>query len=126
MIALLDSDIFLYEIGYTTEEEPDWVAFARMDEKIFDIMRATKADEYQCYLSDSKENNFRYKVDPSYKANRTQPKPKHYEILKEYLIVEHGAKIAHGMEADDAIALEQTRLRKEAGLICSKLATGVK
>jgi len=120
MLALVDSDILLYEVGFTTEDKDEAVAFARMDERIHAILDAVsrftggKEDnyflpEYQCYLSDSKENNFRYKIDTTYKGNRTQPKPRHYEVLKEYLIVEHGAKIAYGMEADDALGIAQNK-----------------
>lgn len=109
MLALIDSDILLYTIGFTTEDKEEAVAFARLDEFIANILLACGADDYICFLSDSKENNFRYKIDPSYKANRVQPKPKHYEVLKEYLLVEHKAKIAHGMEADDAMGIAQDK-----------------
>lgn len=110
MIALIDSDILLYEAGFATEDKPEQDAFIRMDERIDAIVLASGADSYQCYLSDSAENNFRYKIDPQYKANRTQPKPIHYEVLKEYLIVEHKAKIAYGKEADDALGIEQKKI----------------
>src|SRR3989304_4452745 len=131
MLALVDSDILLDEVGFTTEDKDEAVAFARMDERIHAILDAVsrftggKEDnyflpEYQCYLSDSKENNFRYKIDAAYKGHRTQPKPRHYEVLKEYLIVEHKAKIAYGMEADDALGINQDKnLESLTTVICS-------
>lgn len=107
--ALIDFDILLYNIGYTTEDQPEEIAFIRTDEFITNILLSTDATDYTGYLSDSKENNFRYKIDPEYKAHRTQPKPKHYEAIKEYLITAHDAKIAYGQEADDSLCQVQYR-----------------
>ena len=126
MLALLDFDILLYEVGFTTEDKDETIAMARMDERIQRILDSVASFvepqlvDYQGYISDSKENNFRYKIDPTYKANRTQPKPRHYEMLKEYLIVEHGAKIAHGCEADDNLGIAQDKdLESLTTVICS-------
>lgn len=109
MIALIDCDIVLHRVGFTTENEEFFIATARFDEMIDKILVNTKSDEYQLWLSDSKENNFRYKIWDQYKANRIQPKPKWFEELKEYAITQWGAKIAYGMEADDALGIEQCR-----------------
>lgn len=121
MIALLDTDIHLYLIGYSTEDVDEDIAFARLDEHIAGILETVEADSYKCFLSDSKENNFRYKIDPTYKGNRTQPKPRHYEALKEYLIVKHKAVICHGHEADDFLGIEQTKGQDQGyeTIICS-------
>ena len=109
MLALIDGDIITYSVGFVTQEEPVETAYLRADEFISNILTATDADDYKVFLSDSKENNFRYKVNSEYKANRTQEKPIHYDAIKEYLIVSHTAKIAHGMEADDAMAINQAK-----------------
>lgn len=108
MQALIDGDIITYLIGYTTELEDVEEAQWRTDAFIDNIILATGATDYKVYLSDSSENNFRYKVNPEYKAHRTQPKPVHYDAIKEYLITKHKAKIAYGMEADDSLAIEQS------------------
>jgi 5'-3' exonuclease len=118
MRALIDGDVLLYSIGYTTEDEDVGIAYIRMNEKIADIIIATSANDYQIFLSDSAENNFRYSLFPEYKANRTQPKPIHYEALKEYLILKHNAKIAYGMEADDAMGIGQMT-DPEKTIICT-------
>jgi 5'-3' exonuclease len=110
MIALIDLDVVCYAVGYASEDDPVEVALGRVDEMITNIIIATGATDYQGYLSDSRENNYRYKVDPSYKANRTQAKPIHYDSIKEHLIIKHNAKIAHGMEADDALGITQSRV----------------
>lgn len=107
MRALIDGDIVLHRVGYTTDNDPEYIAKARVDEMIDGILLATNASEFEIYLSDSKENNFRYLIWPEYKANRVQPRPVHYEAIKEYLIVEWGARIAHGMEADDSLGINQ-------------------
>lgn len=75
---------------------------------IDNILKATAADSYTIYLSDSTENNFRTHLYPQYKANRLQKKPKHYEGLKYYLVTEEEAKITPEQEADDALGITQT------------------
>lgn len=104
------SDILLHRVGFTTEEEEFYIARARIDDMIDGILLETGASEYRIYLSDLAQNNFRYQIDPSYKANRTAPKPKHYQELKQYLIGGEGgwgALVAEGMEADDALGIGQ-------------------
>lgn len=111
MKALIDADIVCYRVGFTTEEESEAIAKYRCDDLMDKILLETESNEYQAFLSDSKENNFRYQIDPQYKANRVAPKPKHLDFLKEHLIVNWGAKIAHGMEADDALGIAQDKSR---------------
>jgi len=110
MIALIDGDIITHRVGFTTENDPSDIAKIRCDDMLDSILLETDASEYQIYLSDSKENNFRYKIDPSYKANRVAPKPKHYDYLKEYLITNWEAKISYGMEADDSLGINQKQI----------------
>lgn len=108
MLALIDGDIVTHRVGYTTDNDPFWVAKARCDEMLDGILTKTKADTFRIYLSDSKENNFRYNIFPLYKANRIdQKRPVHLESLKEHLLVNWGALIAHGHEADDALGIDQ-------------------
>lgn len=109
MIALIDGDILLYRIGYTTETEPEGIARARTDDLIDSILVETGAKEYEIWLSDNREGNFRYAIDANYKANRTQPRPTHYEAIKEHLVSKWGARIAYGMEADDALGINQMK-----------------
>ena len=107
MLALVDADLLLYRIGYTTMDDPEWVAAARCDEMMDSILNRTEATEWRAFLSDSAENNFRHKLFPFYKAGRKQEKPTHYEFLKEHLLTRWNAEIAHGMEADDALSIHQ-------------------
>ncbi len=75
------------------------------------ILRETEADAYEIYLSDSTSNNFRKRYNPAYKDNRKQPKPKHYEALKYYLVSEEGAWITAEQEADDLLGIQQDKVK---------------
>lgn len=115
MHALIDGDIVVYRIGWTTEQE-DWpIARWRTDKFIDDILVNTSAKSFEVFLSDSTENNFRYKIYPLYKANRKQPKPKHYDRLKEYIVDQYDAIITAEQEADDALGINQ----REDTIICT-------
>jgi 5'-3' exonuclease len=106
MLALIDFDLVIYRVGYTTEEESEEIAFYRANEMIEGMLAEIGAGSYQGFISDS-ENNFRKEIFPDYKANRTQPKPKHYQVLKDYLFKEWNAILAVGQEADDSLGIEQ-------------------
>ncbi len=112
MKVLVDGDILLYRIGYTTQEDPPWIAKARIDDLINSIIVNTNADSQQIYLSDSTENCFRIQLYPQYKANRKSEKPVHYEFLKEYLITYWDAQICPELEADDKLGIEQDKKNK--------------
>jgi len=108
LIANIDADVIVYNIGFQTQDSELADAHVKTNLFISNILNETGATHFNLFLSDNSENNFRYKVDPEYKANRTQPKPKWYNEIKEYLMLEHGAKVAYGMEADDALGINQT------------------
>lgn len=108
MLALIDADILLYRVGFTTEDKDESIARARFSEMVDGILSETSATEYQLWLSDSTANNFRTKVYPEYKANRKNfVKPKHYDYLKDLAISEWDAKVAVEQEADDALGIQQ-------------------
>jgi 5'-3' exonuclease len=62
--------------------------------------------DYQGFLTGS--NNFRkdIAVTAPYKGNRTQSKPKHYELIREYLNKAWACEVIEGQEADDAIGIK--------------------
>lgn len=107
MKALIDGDLIVYRVGFTVENEDEWIAIARTNDTIRLILAETNCDDFKIYLSDS-ANNFRLKLYPAYKANRVQPKPKHYQAIKDHLIKEWGAIVSLGQEADDALGINQT------------------
>jgi 5'-3' exonuclease len=107
MKVLLDGDILLYRVGFTTQSETEEIAKYRMVELISRILDSAKATEYVVYLSCGRKDSFRAKLNPEYKANRTQPKPLHYDFLKTLLITEFNAVVAIEEEADDLIGIAQ-------------------
>ena len=110
MLALVDADIICHRVGFTTENDEEWIARVRCNEMIETMLHETGANEYQLWLSGALENNFRYHICPEYKANRLgKPKPKHYDFIKEHMITEWGAQITYDQEADDALGIEQVK-----------------
>lgn len=117
MLALIDGDILLYRIAFTTEDESDKIAMYRMNKYIDDITFNAEASDYKLYLTDSK-GNYRNNLYPQYKQNRVQPKPSKYDLLKEYLLKYEAAIVTDGQEADDALGIEQMILGDDS-IICS-------
>ena len=109
MIALIDADVLVYRVGYASEDcEEPWMVKARLEESIDQILYSLGNPNYRLFLSDSK-SNFRNALFPLYKANRTQPKPKYYEHITNWLLNIWHAEVAWNEEADDALGIEQVR-----------------
>jgi hypothetical protein len=116
MRALLDGDIFSYEIGFGSqvgwgkegETPPFSYAEGLLLRRIDEILIATGANSYQIYLSG--DNNFRFDIAKQrpYKGTRKKDKPFHYKNLRAYMEGVLDAIITDGIEADDAMAIEQT------------------
>jgi DNA polymerase-1 len=123
MQALIDGDIVAYsnaasaekwDKGFLISLEPVEVALMRCDLQMRDILETTNADSYRLFLSGS--DNFRYQVDPEYKANRKDMvDPVHREACKEFLVTEWKAEVTEGYEADDAMGINQM----EDTIICT-------
>jgi len=119
MIALLDGDIIVYRVGFTTMDAPPYIPPSRTDETIRVICQALDTNEYQVYLTGQGHDNFRYGLTDTYKANRKDmKKPTHYALIRDYLVEEHGAIVSEGEEADDLLGIEQTQ-RGHGSIICS-------
>lgn len=108
MKALFDFDIFVYRIGFTTEDVSEEIAAWRMDELVSNTLDSLKTSDLHGFLTSTDHSNFRYKVYPEYKANRKQPKPLHYDFLRSHLVQKWGAEEVFGMEADDALGINQS------------------
>lgn len=115
MIALIDADLVAYRSAASCEPtriKPDReareVAILRADELMRRILHETGAESYRAFIGG--EDNFRYKIYPEYKANRTdKPKPEYLQDVRAFLVSEWNAEIVNGMEADDAMAIAQTK-----------------
>lgn len=116
MRPLIDADILTYQAAFGGEDREtgeihsfDYVA-ALVDKAITDICLAVGADEEPTlYLTG--DNNFREEVAVSkpYKGNRSKPKPFHYKNVRAYLMSFPNTVVTEGIEADDAMSIEQTR-----------------
>lgn len=118
-MILIDSDIIAYRCGFACKDEPLKTALRTTDKFVEDvIVFADHADffydEWRLFLTG--KNNFRYEVAIThpYKGNRTQPKPPHLQEIRKHLVGKWGALVCDGQEADDAIAIEATKLGDES------------
>jgi 5'-3' exonuclease len=104
--ALLDGDIFIFRSAAASENEDLEIAISRMDRAIQMSIDAIKADKYRFFISG--DENFRYKVNPEYKANRKgKPDPKWRNSLIEHAVLNWNGEVTHGIEADDALGINQ-------------------
>lgn len=114
MQALIDQDLLCYRCAASAENDDLNIALYRIDELLDNILNKTGATSYRAFLTGP--NNFRKQIYPEYKANRTQPKPKHLKDLQEYSLEKLSAEYApETLEADDALAINQT----DDTIICS-------
>jgi 5'-3' exonuclease len=124
MISLLDLDIVAYRAAAScepnkskSEREPLNVALLRCNDLMHRILHETQAESYKGFISGP--DNFRYSIDPSYKANRKDvPRPEHLQQVREHLVVEWNAHVSDGIEADDNLGIHQSQGGGET-IICS-------
>lgn len=112
MIALIDSDTPIFAAALSAEGQESWVATSRLDKTINNLLDAVGCSSYKLFVSG--EGNFRYDIDPNYKANRKTPDPKHREICRTHLIEKWGAISFPSLEADDLCGIYQS----EDTIIC--------
>lgn len=108
MKLLLDFDIMVYRTAFSCEKkgeitESPRTCIGRLNNQVGFIQERCHSLDFIGYLTGS--GNFRKDIYPEYKANRVQPKPHYYDLCREYLL-EHGAVLVDGMEADDAMGIQ--------------------
>ena len=134
MHALIDQDMILYQAAFSAQFKDDEgeelilpfeSAKESMDKLIADILDAVGADSHTLFITG--KGNFREAIAKKevYKDSRKEKeKPFHYENLKAYSRVCLGAVVVEGMEADDAMVIEQCaykgRFGEEETIICSR------
>lgn len=123
-MVLIDADRLVYAAGFgsqksidgiVTQVDPERYAFHKAKLMVKGILNKFKYDEYRLFLSSSDKTNFRYQVAKTpgpnglgYKAGRKE-KPKHYAAIRDYLERYWHAEVIYNMEADDKLAIEQTK-----------------
>lgn len=126
MKAIVDADILCYRIAFACEDQPAEWAKRTLDNYIADILTwgvdkvydGCFVDTWQLHLTG--KGNFREGIATTavYKGNRLDtPKPKHHAVLREHMIEGWNAVVAHGQEADDAIAIEATSLGDDCVIV---------
>jgi len=114
MNVLVDGDLIVYRIGFAMQEEDQPLCSYYVDKLVDEITENCKADKREIYITSSDKSNFRYKIYPEYKANRKDvPKPIHYDFIREYLVSAYDATVVFEQEADDAIGIKATELKKD-------------
>lgn len=106
-IVLVDSDVFVYRIGFASEDVSENIARARLVEWFTDVVYINcKADDYKAWITGRKNYRNDIAVTVPYKGNRKDmKKPKHYDFLRDVLVTRLGAEVTDGIEADDAVAI---------------------
>ncbi|WP_067516881.1 exonuclease [Endozoicomonas ascidiicola] len=117
--ALIDGDIFAYEIAASAEEPIHWgdglwtlhsfeePAIAKLDARMAELQSLTNADELIVTLTGT--DNWRYDVLPTYKSNRVgQRKPMLLRTLKEHLAKHYKTFVKKNLEADDVLGILST------------------
>ncbi len=121
LYPLLDGDVLIYRAGFAVkDDEPPAFAVYNLKNTISKILeKFPLAQELAIYLSGP--NNFRYELATlrPYKGNRKdERKPRDYDILRQHLI-DIGAVITEGIEADDALGTHQASAPDQSTAICS-------
>jgi 5'-3' exonuclease len=123
MIALIDADLVAFRCAASCQKqgvvtEDFSIAQARANNLLVNIKQEVGATEHRVFLSGGE--NFRKTICPSYKANRVdQERPAYLEPLREWLVVNWGATVTDGIEADDALGITQTEAGHAQTIICS-------
>lgn len=122
MKALVDGDVMCYRAAFACKDDSASMARYTIDSIITMALLSCDTydrwyDSWQIYLTGPA--NFRNTLAKTavYKGNRSQPKPKHLPVVRQHLLKEWKAVLSKGEEADDAIAIEATKLNHQCCII---------
>ena len=118
--ALIDSDILVYRVGFSSQLDSEKVALTTLDGYLEDMLLHSlpSVETWELFLTG--KGNFRdnYATTAVYKGNRKgKEKPRHYKAIRSHLIDEWQAQVIEGMEADDMLAIRATELGDDAIMV---------
>ena len=128
---LIDADIVAYQSTAANERSYDWgdgvtskvadleAAQREAREQIENLMETLKASDFIVCLSDDL-NNFRKRIYPDYKGNRTGQRPEHLYDLKDWLVETYPVDRRPWLEADDVMGILSTEPHKGDRIIVSQ------
>lgn len=110
MVALIDADFIPWVVCHNKTLEDGTVEDKSLldcknlaDDFINNTFKDTRATSYLLFLTVGR--CFRYDINSEYKSKRKGEKPKHFDGVKEHLIVKWGAIYQQGYEADDLVLI---------------------
>lgn len=100
------------ELRHEQYVEPVENALHIINTMLIKMLDAVKADRHEIYLSGT--SNFRKDIATiiGYKANRVQPKPVHYDAIRQHLVDRWNAIVIDGQEADDELGIRATEIQQ--------------
>jgi 5'-3' exonuclease len=118
MKVLIDADIVAWRAAAGQDDNDLFEVSSRADFILNTLLDELEAKEYTLYLSG--RDNFRYSIFPEYKAHRyNKPRPKWEAAVKQYLVDQWQAETINGIEADDALGIEQSKAKKDSTIIAT-------
>lgn len=96
--------------------EPIENALASVKRLLREIAEELGSDDVHLILSESfGKGNFRHAIakQAPYKGNRKQPRPYHYQNIRDYMVAYQGAQIVETREADDELSIRAARYREQ-------------
>ena len=120
MIALVDGDIIAYSLAAGCEDYDAKTALSKCSEYLEELVYVhANCEDAEGWLTGYQ--NFRISIAKTkpYKGTRTQEKPKHLQLLRDYLVDAWGFKVEQYQEADDAIGIAAYAKDPEDCIICT-------
>lgn len=119
MVILFDIDSLVYSSCYKVDTPDD--ACWKFDEVFQNIINTIELfhEVEEIIVFGFGRNNFRKKLSGSYKENRPEQKPKHFQYVKNFVLECYDVEVANGMETDDLVALFQKEIGHENCIIVS-------
>jgi DNA polymerase-1 len=117
---LIDADPFAYRAALSKDNDTIGGVLEKIDELFKGSVEAVKeryGDDltYKAFLTGP--NNFRKELCESYKGNRKAEKPVLLSLAREYILDNYISELSDGEEADDAIAIQATKLYPNAVIV---------